>query len=97
MTRLHTGAKPKRKPTDASPADILAAARKDPTCRILAIAAKCVWCKSGFADRADAVRHCESKDCPLFRLRPYQRDAKAAGKQQAAYRGIAGFGEGTEA
>ncbi len=52
-----------------TPEQIVDAARRDPTDRVLAIGARCVQCRRG---SAEGVRDCRRLECSLFALRPYQ-------------------------
>ena len=54
-------------------------ARRNPTSRRLAIAAKCYDCSGGGIDPGviGRIRDCAVPKCPLFPLRPYQTEADA--------------------
>lgn len=45
---------------------------KNPTSLRLAVNAMCYMCFGGTKNCADDIRNCTSKECPLYKVRPYQ-------------------------
>jgi hypothetical protein len=46
-------------------------ARQNPKSKSLAIRAMCYYCVGG-EQAVQTIRHCTSRDCPLYPVRPYQ-------------------------
>ena len=69
------------KGADAAATRILGEAKTFPNDRSLAIAAKCLSCKSTSA----GVRGCKDGSCPLHKLRPFQMDVAPVNKPRVKH------------
>lgn len=78
LERLQAGLKAKREAGTLEQLDPIEKGKRNPTSFRLAITAKCWDCagagEDGKAFTRETIRACEAKSCPLWVMRPYQRE-----------------------